>query len=163
METIFAKVLEQLIASGHVAVETVFVDGSKIAADANPAKMMWAKRVKKNRAQVEEKIQELLRRAEQEAAEEDARYGDRDLEEVGEAATPVDELDLEATVQELNDLIRRAVLERPVPAPKPAEPLPVTPLEAELERLKQEMPACDSAVPASLSRSRPRLTRFSER
>jgi transposase len=41
---VFGAVLEQLVAGGHVQLEHYFLDGTKIEADANKHKVVWAKR-----------------------------------------------------------------------------------------------------------------------
>ncbi len=44
IDEVFAEVLEYLIEAGKVKLEVYFVDGTKIAADANQHKVVWAKR-----------------------------------------------------------------------------------------------------------------------
>jgi transposase len=83
IDQIFAQVLEYLIEQSYVQLENYFVDGSKIEANANKHKVVWAKRMNKNRDRLQEKIQELLAQIEQVNAEENAAYGDKDLEEAG--------------------------------------------------------------------------------
>ena len=44
IEDVFSAVLEFLVAVGHVKLEHYFLDGTKIEADANKHKVVWAKR-----------------------------------------------------------------------------------------------------------------------
>jgi transposase len=83
IDDVFGQVLEYLIEQGYVQLENYFVDGSKLEANANKHKVVWAKRMNKNRARLQAKIQELLEQIEQVNAAENAAYGDKDLEELG--------------------------------------------------------------------------------
>jgi hypothetical protein len=59
------------------------VDGTKIEADANKHKVVWAKRKETYQKRVREQIGELLKEIEQENEAEQAEYGEKDLEERG--------------------------------------------------------------------------------
>lgn len=82
-ETIFAEVLEYLVEAGFVKLEAYFADGTKIEADANKHKVVWAKRKEKYQKRVREQIRELLKEIEAENEEEQVEYGEKDLEERG--------------------------------------------------------------------------------
>jgi transposase len=84
IDEVFSEVLEYLVEEGHVRLEHYFVDGTKIEADANKHKVVWAKRKDNYQKRVREQIQELLKQIEQVNEEEQAEYGDEDLEERGE-------------------------------------------------------------------------------
>ena len=84
IDEVFADVLEYLIEAGHVKLENYFVDGTKIEADANKHKVVWAKRKDTYQKRAHVQIQELLKQIEQANEEEQAEYGDEDLEERGE-------------------------------------------------------------------------------
>ena len=79
----FTEVLQYLIEGGYVTLENYFLDGTKIEANANKYKWVWAKSTAKYKERLQEKIQELLRNIEQENDAEQAAYGDKDLEEMG--------------------------------------------------------------------------------
>ncbi len=83
IETIFAEVLEYLVEAGYVKLEAYFADGTKIEADANKHKVVWAKRKETYQKRVREQIEELLKEIEQENEAEQAEYGEKDLEERG--------------------------------------------------------------------------------
>lgn len=82
-ETIFAEVLGGLVEAGYVKLEAYFADGTKIEADANKHKVVWAKRKETYQKRVREQIRELLEEIEQENEAEQAEYGEKDLEERG--------------------------------------------------------------------------------
>jgi transposase len=83
IEVVFTEVLQYLIEEGYVTLENYFLDGTKIEANANKYKWVWAKSTAKYKERLQYKIQELLRNIEQENAAEQEVYGDKDLEEMG--------------------------------------------------------------------------------
>jgi transposase len=83
IEEIFAEVLEHLIEGGYVKLEHYFADGTKSEANANKHKVVWAKRKETYDKRVREQIKELLKQIERVNAEEQAEYGEDDLEERG--------------------------------------------------------------------------------
>lgn len=84
IDVVFKQVLVMLVEEGYVDLEDLYVDGSKWEANANRHKIVWAKNTARYKAAVLERIEGLLDRVRQLQAEEDLRYGHRDLEEVGE-------------------------------------------------------------------------------
>ena len=82
---VFSQVSEYLVAGGYVKLENYFLDGTKVEADANKHKVVWAKRRENYEKRVQEQIQELLKHIEQENEAEQAEYGEQDLEELGES------------------------------------------------------------------------------
>jgi len=83
IEDVFSAVLEFLVVAGHVKLEHYFLDGTKIEADANKHKVVWAKRRENYHKRVQEQIKELVKHIEQVNEEEQAEYGEDDLEELG--------------------------------------------------------------------------------
>ena len=61
MEDLFYQLVKKLIEMGEVSYENVFVDGTKIEANANKYSFVWAKAVEKNLAKLEEKIEKECR------------------------------------------------------------------------------------------------------
>jgi transposase len=120
IDEVFASVLEYLVETGHVKLEHYFVDGTKIEADANKHKVVWAKRKATYEKRLQPQIQELLQQIEQVAAAENAAYGEKDLEEVGETAAPSLTAEaLKTKIAELN--ARLQTLTPPPPATPEAE------------------------------------------
>jgi transposase len=107
IDEVFAEVLEYLIDAGKVKLEHYFADGSKIAADANQHKVVWAKRKNTYQKRVSEQIGELLKQIEQENAAEQAEYGEEDLEERGgSGGGEIDTAKLRERIEELNQRLR---------------------------------------------------------
>jgi hypothetical protein len=107
IDDVFSAVIKYLIAKGYVKLEHYFVDGTKLEANANKGKVLWAKRVKTNEGKVREDIRELLGQIERANEEEQAEYGDADLEELGEnSAEDMNSEELKQTIGALNERLR---------------------------------------------------------
>ena len=102
IEKVFAAVVELLLEKGFVSFEHYFLDGTKIEAASNKYSFVWKKSVEKNKAKLEEKIKETLTHIDEANNEENHRYGERDLEELGEDATVTAE-EIEEVVKRLNE------------------------------------------------------------
>ena len=114
IDEVFAEVLQYLIEAGYVQLEHYFVDGTKIAADANRHKVVWAKRTARYQQRVWEQIGELLRQIEQANTDEQAEYGDADLEERGPAGGgQLDSGQLRERIEQLNERLRERQLSKP--------------------------------------------------
>lgn len=110
IEQVFGAVLEYLLAGGHVKLEHYFLDGTKIEADANKHKVVWAKSRENYHKRVQEQIKELLKHIEQVNEAEQAEYGDDDLEELGGGGSKdVDGELLKQKIDELNQKLREQV------------------------------------------------------
>ena len=107
IEVVFSEVLRYLIEEGYVTLEHYFLDGTKIEANANKYKWVWAKSTKRYKERLQEKIEELLRNIEAENEAEQAAYGDKDLEEMGGDNKPggggVDSEELQKRIERLNE------------------------------------------------------------
>ena len=103
---IFASLLALLMEEGYVKLENYFLDGTKIEANSNKYKWVWAKNTQRYKAQLQEKVERLLEEAERLNDEENEEYGDRDLEEMGEAG-PIDAEKLEQKIKELDELLKQ--------------------------------------------------------
>lgn len=105
IEEVFSSVLELLVEEGYVKLENYFVDGSKVEADANPHKVVWAKSRAKYQQRLREKVKELLNEIEAVNEAENEAYGDKDLEELG-GGGEIDAEKLEQKIAELNQRLK---------------------------------------------------------
>jgi transposase len=104
---VFGAVLEYLVAEGHVKLEHYFLDGTKIEADANKHKVVWAKKRDNYHQRVQAQIKDLLKHIEQVNEEEQEEYGDKDLEEMGgNGQADVNSQRLQKKIDELNQKLR---------------------------------------------------------
>ena len=103
---VFASVVELLAEGEYVKLENYFVDGTKIEANANAHKVVWAKRTKKYKSKLQEKIETLLDEIDRINEEEEAEYGEKDLEEMGGKGGIRSEK-LKEKMAELNERLRQ--------------------------------------------------------
>lgn len=103
---VFASVVELLAEGEYVKLENYFVDGTKIEANANAHKVVWAKRTKKNKSKLREKIETLLDEIDRINEEKEAEYGEKDLEEMGGKGGIRSEK-LKEKMAELNERLRQ--------------------------------------------------------
>ena len=82
VEDVFGSIVEILIDGGYVKAENLFVDGTKIEANANRYSYVWRKNVERHESVTKERVKKLLSHIEQLQKEEDAEYGIHNLEEL---------------------------------------------------------------------------------
>jgi transposase len=107
MEEVFTDVLDLLYREKYVKFENYFVDGTLIEADANKYSHVWTKNTDRFKQAVKERVHGLLDEIDRINKEEDTRYGDQDLEEIGEASTLTSE-----KVKEVSDRINKKLQEK---------------------------------------------------
>ena len=107
IDEVFSLVVEQLVAKGYIKLENYFVDGSKVEADANKHKVVWEKRRARYEGNVKAQIKELLAVIEAENAQEQAEYGEKDLESKGGGGSGEETAQvLRETVRALNERLK---------------------------------------------------------
>jgi transposase len=107
IDQVFAEVLEYLMDAGYVRLEHYFADGTKLEADANKHKVVWAKRKENYQKRVRQQIQELIQQIEQANEAEQAEYGEEDLEEGGgNNSGELNSERLKQRIEELNQRLR---------------------------------------------------------
>lgn len=102
---VFYGVLEQLMEQGYVNLDSYFVDGTKIEANANRYTFVWKKSTEKNKAKLQEKVKKLLEEIDEIEEAEEEEYGDEDLEEVGEGKE-IDVEKLKEAARKINEKLR---------------------------------------------------------
>jgi transposase len=119
IESVFGAVVEYLVEEGYIRLEHYFLDGTKIEANANKHKVVWAKRNQHQQERLQAKIRTLLQEIEAANAAEQAEYGDRDLEENGgnDGGQSFNAEKLTAKIAELNQQ-----LSTPTPSDPPPDP-----------------------------------------
>ena len=113
VRAVFSKVLELLVEEGYIKMEHYFVDGTKIGANANAHKVVWAKKTKRYKEALQEKIKVLLDEIEQVNEAENREYGAADLEEVGKPGG-VNAEQLQKKVEELNAELEKQAENKPL-------------------------------------------------
>jgi transposase len=102
---VFTSVLELLVEEGYVKLENYFVDGTKVEANANRHKVVWAKSRAKYQVRLQAKVKELLKEIDAVNEAENETYGDKDLEEMG-GGGGINAERLEKKMEELNQRLR---------------------------------------------------------
>ena len=102
VDDVFSSVIEVLLKGGYIKAENLFVDGTKIEANANKYSYIWKKNVERNESKVKEKVKKLLMHIEELQKAEDAEYGSHDLEEY-EGRITAEQID--EVVEEINQKI----------------------------------------------------------
>lgn len=105
IEAVFASVLEMLIEEGLVKLEHYFLDGTTIEANANKYTHVWAKSAARYKELWQQKIETILAEIEAVSERENAEYGDRDLEELGQESEITSEK-IEALAKKLSDVVK---------------------------------------------------------
>lgn len=106
IEEVLASVVAVLVAEGYIQLENYYLDGTKIEANANKHRVVWAKRNRKYQEQLRERVKELLEEIARVNEEENEIYGDQDLPELGEGKT-VDSERLQQKIDELNERLKK--------------------------------------------------------
>lgn len=106
IDSVFASLLLMLVEEGYVDLEHYFVDGSKFQANAGRYSYVWRKNVKRYKKKLQERIESILAQIDRLNAEEDHRYGERDLPELGEGVSR-DAHRLDERVSEINEVLHQ--------------------------------------------------------
>ena len=83
MEEIFVTAVKMLNTKGYIKLENYFVDGTKIESASGRYTFVWKKAAEKNDQKLDAKLRAYINVAEQVWEDENAEYGNRDLEEMG--------------------------------------------------------------------------------
>jgi transposase len=105
VEQVFALVVEVLFEHGLIKLENYFLDGTKIEADANKYSYVWKKSTKSYKENLHKKIRELFDQIEDENDDENRKYGEKDLEELGDEDSVTSE-EIDQKVEELNQRLK---------------------------------------------------------
>jgi transposase len=127
VDDVFSSVIEVLINGRYIKSENLFVDGTKIEANANKYSYIWKKNAERHESMVKERVKKLLLHIEELQKAEDAEYGSHDLEEY-EGRITAEQID--EVVSEINKKISKWTK-----AKKPSAK--ITQLKNEVSKLKK--------------------------
>ena len=102
IQDVFSETVGILVEEGYIGLKKYFVDGTKIEANANKYSFVWKKAADKFKARLEAQIRDILAEVDKAVAEENAEYGDRDLEELG-GNGPIPAEKLKAAIARINE------------------------------------------------------------
>lgn len=97
LEEIFSQIVELLIEAGALSIKEIYIDWTKIEANANKYTFVWGKGIKKNKDRIKKQLKELWeysqRIAEEEAKEEDEEdFDDIDPDKIEKTIKKIDEV-----------------------------------------------------------------------
>lgn len=104
---VFSNVVQLLVAEGYIRTTDYFVDGTKLAADANKHSAVWKKNTERFKARVEARAREILKEVEALNATEDRELGEADLPERGQSAQ-LSSTQIRQVAEELNATLKAA-------------------------------------------------------
>lgn len=116
LEEVFTQVLDLLHQEGYIKFDEFFVDGTMIEADANKYSYVWTKNANRYKKAVKERVRSLFEEIDRINREEDERYGDHDLEELGESSNVTSE-----KIKEVGDRINKRLEEKHQQKQTPAD------------------------------------------
>jgi transposase len=110
---VFASMMEFLVEEGYVKMENYFTDGTKVGADSNAHKMVWAKKTQTYKERLQKQIEELLNEIEGVNESENEEYGEKNLDELGEQSEVTSEK-LKKKVAEINAQLKEKPQAKPM-------------------------------------------------
>ena len=102
---VFNGIIDQLLEMGMIDLQSYFVDGTKIEANAHKYSFAWKKSTQTYKARLQEKVKTLLEQIDELEAEEEKEYGDRDLNEMGEGKE-IDSEKLNEVMEKINQRLK---------------------------------------------------------
>ncbi len=105
IDEVFYGIIEQLLEMGLIDMQSYFVDGTKIEANANKYSFVWRKSTQTHKSKLQEKVQALLEQIDELEAEEELEYEERDLNEVGEGKE-IDSEKLNEVMEKINQRLK---------------------------------------------------------
>ena len=106
VEEVFYGIVDQLLKNGMVDMKSYFVDGTKIEATANRYSFVWKKSSQKHKSNLQENVKRLLKQIDEIEADEEKKYGDSDLKELGEGKE-IDSQKLSEAMEKINERLRK--------------------------------------------------------
>lgn len=96
IKNVFTQVVMMLVESGHVDLQQIYTDGSKIESTANRYTFVWSKTIKNNKERIARQLEELWQYTQQVAAQElqdisPTQYASIDPEEVRKTVELIDQ------------------------------------------------------------------------
>ena len=136
IDEVFASMVLFCQTNGYIKLENYFVDGTKLEANASKSSYVWSKNTKRYKGNVAEKIKQLLTHIDDLNDNENHRYGDRDLEELGESVSISSEK-IKEQAQKINESIAAKKAEQGLDSVDKEVSRTVNQIEKKLPKLEQ--------------------------
>jgi transposase len=105
VKEVFSQVVMMLVESGHVDLQRVFTDGTKIEANANKYTFVWGKAIKRNKLRIKEQLEDLWKYAESVAKEELKDSAPIDFQELSSEK-------IEETIEKINHALKDKAVDK---------------------------------------------------
>ena len=99
LREIFSQVVMLLVETGQLSMKELYIDGTKIEANANKYTFVWGKAIKKNKDRIKEQIKELWEYTQKIAEEEKLDKTEIEFEEI-------DSEKVTETIKKINELLK---------------------------------------------------------
>jgi transposase len=99
LEEIFSQIVLLLVEAGQLSIKEVYVDGTKIEANANKYTFVWGKSIKRNKARIKEQLQELWEYSQKIAEEEKLDETEIEFEQIEPEK-------IKETIEKINELLK---------------------------------------------------------
>jgi transposase len=98
LEEIFSQIVMLLVEAGQLSIKEIYVDGTKIEAQANKYTFVWARAIKKSKERIKEQLKELWEYTQRIAEEEEKEEEPEEFEEI-------DPLKVEETIKKIDEIL----------------------------------------------------------
>lgn len=105
IDEVFTAMSLILLEKGYISLANIFIDGTKLEADANRHGVVWSKNTKRYKEISREHIREILGQIKEINEKENREYGDCDLEELG-GREEISSADIERVVEDINERLK---------------------------------------------------------
>jgi transposase len=99
LEEIFSQIVQLLVEAGELSIQEVYVDGTKIEANANRYTFVWANSIKRSKERIRQQINELWKYAQKIAKEEEEQEEPEDFKEI-------DPEKIRQTIEKIDELLK---------------------------------------------------------
>jgi len=99
LEEIFSQIVMLLVEAGQLSLKEIYVDGTKIEANANKYTFVWGKAIKKSKERIKEQLKELWEYAQKVAEEESMEEEQEDFEQI-------DSEKVEQTIRKIDETLK---------------------------------------------------------
>ena len=107
LQDIFSQVVELLVAEGLLNIKELYIDGTKIEANANRYTFVWGKAIATSKERIRKQLTDLWQYAQKLAAQEaEHTGGDDDDDPSGNCFDSIDAEKVEQTVHNINELLK---------------------------------------------------------
>jgi transposase len=107
LKEVFAQIVLLLVDSGHVSLQQIYTDGSKIESVANRYSFVWGKAIKTNRERIKQQLKELWSYTQKVAADEKGDDTPPDFDKIGSK-------EVKATIEKIDAALKNTEVSKEV-------------------------------------------------